>query len=87
MVSGATYNEEFYELIIKDYGIGFSENDLTKIGASLQFNRDEKEKQGLGLGLFLSKIIIKKYKSAFSIGSKEKEGTTIKILIPLKIWR
>jgi signal transduction histidine kinase len=32
MVSGTTYNEEFYELIIKDFGIGFSENELNKIG-------------------------------------------------------
>jgi K+-sensing histidine kinase KdpD len=34
MVSGTTYNEEFYELIIKDFGIGFSENELNKIGAT-----------------------------------------------------
>jgi hypothetical protein len=30
MVSGTT-NKEFYELIIKDFGIGFSENELNKI--------------------------------------------------------
>jgi hypothetical protein len=52
MVSGTTYNEEFYELIIKDF-IGFSENELNKIGATQQFNREKKEQ--LGLGLFLAK--------------------------------
>jgi K+-sensing histidine kinase KdpD len=53
MVSGTTYNEEFYELIIKVFW--FSENELNKIGTQQQFNREKKEQQGLGLGLFLAK--------------------------------
>jgi two-component system sensor histidine kinase/response regulator len=85
IVSGTIYNEQFYELIIKDFGIGFSANDLNKIGAAQQFNREQNEQQGLGLGLFLSKSIIKKFKGVFSISSKEKEETTIKILLPLNI--
>ncbi|EIA09091.1 response regulator [Flavobacterium frigoris] len=85
MVSGSIYNQEFYELVIKDFGIGFSENELNRIGATQQFNREQQEQQGLGLGLFLSRIIIKKIKGVFSIRSKEKEGTTIKILLPLNI--
>jgi two-component system sensor histidine kinase/response regulator len=85
VVSGSIYNQEFYELVIKDFGIGFSENELTRIGATQQFNREKQEQQGLGLGLFLSRIIVKKIKGAFSISSKEKKGTTIKILLPLKI--
>lgn len=85
LVSGSKYNQEFYELIIKDFGIGFSENELTRIGATQQFNREQQEQQGLGLGLFLSRIIIKKNKGVFSISSIEKKGTTIKILLPLNI--
>jgi signal transduction histidine kinase len=54
MVSGTTYNEEFYELIIKDFGIGFSENELNKIGTH-NSSIEKKEQQGLGLGLFLAK--------------------------------
>jgi two-component system sensor histidine kinase/response regulator len=85
MVSGSIYNQEFYELVIKDFGIGFSENELTRIGATRQFNREQMEQQGLGLGLFLSRIIIKEIKGVFNISSKEKEGTTIRILLPLNI--
>jgi two-component system sensor histidine kinase/response regulator len=82
MISGTTYNKEFCELIIKDYGIGFSKNKITKIGATQQFNRVEKKQQGLGLGLFLNKIIIKKFKVFFVLVRKgriyNKNITTIK---------
>lgn len=83
IVSGQQYNIEYYELVIRDFGIGFSEDELSKIGAAQQFNREEREQQGLGLGLFLSKIIIKKSNGVFTIVSKENEGTTIKIFLPL----
>jgi two-component system sensor histidine kinase/response regulator len=85
IVSGTINNEDSYELIIKDFGIGFSEKELNQIGATQQFGRDQKEQQGLGLGLFLSRIIVKKFKGSFSISSKEKEGTTIKIILPTTI--
>ncbi|RTZ02859.1 hybrid sensor histidine kinase/response regulator [Flavobacterium sp. RSP49] len=83
IVSGQKYNEEYYELVIKDYGIGFSPSELNKIGAAQQFKREEREQQGLGMGLFLSKTIIKKINGVFSIVSTENEGTTIKIFLPL----
>jgi signal transduction histidine kinase len=82
-VSGAHFNDEYYELVIRDFGIGFSKQELNKIGAAQQFNREEREQQGLGLGLFLSKIVIKKSNGVFTIVSKENEGTTIKIFLPL----
>lgn len=82
-ITGRRYNKEFYELVIQDCGIGFSEDELKKIGAAKQFNREKREQQGLGLGLFLSKIIIKKANGVFSIISKENEGTSIKIFLPL----
>lgn len=83
IVSGEQFNNEYYELVIRDFGIGLSQQELKKIGASQQFNREKREQQGLGLGLFLSKIIIKKSAGVFTIISKENEGTTIKIFLPL----
>ena len=82
-VSGREFNDEYYELVIRDFGIGLSEQELNKIGAAQQFNRKQREQQGLGLGLFLSKIIIKKSNGVFTIVSKENEGATIKIFLPL----
>ncbi|MDD2822294.1 MAG: response regulator, partial [Flavobacterium sp.] len=84
-VNGRRYNNEFYELVIQDFGIGLSEEELKKIGAAQQFNREKREQQGLGLGLFLSKSIIKKANGVFSIISKENEGTSVKIFLPLSL--
>ena len=69
--------------MIRDFGIGLSKQELSRIGAAQQFNREENEHQGLGLGLFLSRIIVKKSDGIFSIVSKVNEGTRIKILLPL----
>ena len=87
IISGQQYDDECYELIIRDFGIGFSKEELNKIGAAQQFNREEREQQGLGLGLFLSKIIVQKASGKFSIISKVNEGTTIKIILPLEILK
>lgn len=85
IVTGKQFNDEYYELVIKDFGIGFTEQELNKIGAAQQFNREEREQQGLGLGLFLSKTIVKKSSGVFTIVSKENEGTTLKLFLSLHI--
>jgi two-component system, sensor histidine kinase and response regulator len=85
MVFGERHNSEFYELTIQDYGIGFSEIQLKEINAYQQFDRDKREQQGLGLGLFMSKTFIKKIKGVFTISSRKDVGTTITILLPLAI--
>lgn len=82
-ISGEKFNDTYYELVIRDSGIGFSEKELKTINAAQQFNRDEIEQQGLGLGLYLSKTIIKKANGVFSIVSKENEGTKISLFFPL----
>lgn len=84
---GKQHDDSYYEFIIKDHGIGLSEEQLKKIGFGEQFNREEREQQGLGLGLFMSKMIIKKSKGVFTIISKINEGTTIKIFLPLSSFR
>lgn len=85
IVSGEKYNDQYYELIIRDFGIGFSELELRKINAAQQFNREELEQQGLGLGLYLSKTILKKAQGVFSIVSEVNKGTKISLFFPLAI--
>lgn len=82
-INGHNYNHEFYELSITDYGIGLSPEELKSIQANQQFNREEMEQQGLGLGLFLSKVIVQKSNGLFSIISKKGEGTKITLLLPI----
>jgi two-component system sensor kinase len=83
IVTGQTFNNKHYEINVRDFGIGFTETELKKINAAEQFNREKREQQGLGLGLYLSKTITKKANGIFSIASKKNEGTTISIILPL----
>jgi two-component system sensor kinase len=83
VISGKKYDTKYYHLLIRDFGIGFSEKELQTISAAQQFNRKEREQQGLGLGLYLSKTIIKKAEGVFSIVSNENKGTEISLFLPL----
>ncbi|WP_366186782.1 response regulator [Flavobacterium ovatum] len=83
-IDGNLYNTDYYEIRIFDFGVGFKEDELKMIDAAVQFNRDEKEQKGLGLGLYLSKSIIKKSNGIISILPRENEGTKINILLPIK---
>lgn len=83
VIEGTLFSDEYYLINIFDYGIGFKEEELKLIDAAVQFNRDEREQQGLGLGLYISKSIIKKSNGIISVVSKENEGTKISILLPI----
>lgn len=83
IVSGKKHSNQYYELVIQDFGIGFSEKQLKEINVNQQFDREKKEQQGLGLGLFMSKILIKKTRGDFSIISQKGVGTTITLFFPL----
>lgn len=85
IVSGKKFNSEYYELIIQDYGIGFTENQLKEINAFQQFDREKREQQGLGLGLITSKVLVKKTRGVFSITSQKLVGTKITIYLPIHI--
>lgn len=84
IVTGKKFNDQYYELSIEDFGIGFNDEEIKNIDAYIQFNRQQKEQQGLGLGLYISKTFIKRSKGVFSIISKKDAGTTLKIFLPLK---
>ena len=84
-IFGKRIEEALYEIEIQDYGIGLSSEEIEKIDEMSQFNREEIEQEGIGLGLFLSKTIIAKSNGTFDIVSKKGEGTSIKIKIPILI--
>jgi two-component system, sensor histidine kinase and response regulator len=83
-IYGRIYSKEFYELNIVDYGIGFSPEEIKQIQATRQFNHDINRQSGLGLGLFLSKVLVLKSNGIFSIVSKKDHNTSIKIILPLE---
>lgn len=71
-------------LTIKDNGIGMSSEQISQIGAYVQFDRKENEQKGTGLGLAIAQKITEVYNGDFSIRSNGKSNTTVEIMLPLK---
>lgn len=72
-------------VIIKDYGIGISEEDLPNLfRVDTKVSRKGTEGEvGTGFGLVICSEIMAKLKGNISIESKEGSGTTVTVLIPL----
>jgi CheY-like chemotaxis protein len=74
--------ENFFNVEIIDSGRGISEDQLSKVGAYIQFEREIYEQQGVGLGLSIAKKLVELHDGIFSIESKIDEGTKIKFSLP-----
>lgn len=72
-----------YVISIVDNGMGMSEEQISKIGAFVQFNRKIYEKQGTGLGLAIVNKLLSLFDCSLNIESKLKVGTKITINFPL----
>jgi signal transduction histidine kinase len=71
-----------YFLKVSDNGRGMTEEQQLNIGAYMQFERDQYEQQGSGLGLSISKKMIELYGGSFTIDSLYGKGTTVTVIIP-----
>lgn len=70
-------------IYIHDWGRGMTAEQISKIGAFMQFERKTYEQQGLGMGLNLVKKIIERCGGQFSISSVYKQETTVHISLPI----
>ncbi|MPM78674.1 Adaptive-response sensory-kinase SasA [bioreactor metagenome] len=73
-------------ITVSDTGIGIAEEELNKIFERfyrVDKNRD-RETGGTGLGLAITKSAILMHNGAIKVSSKENEGTTFVVRIPLK---
>ena len=77
-------NNKNVEIVIKDTGIGISQEDLPFV-----FERFHRGKEAIsidpnesGVGLYVTKKIIELHNGGIYISSKKGDGTTIKILLP-----
>jgi len=71
---------------VKDSGIGIAKKDQPRLFAKF-FRADNAlriQTEGSGMGLFVSKTIIEKHNGKIWFESKEGEGTTFYITIPIK---
>ncbi len=73
---------DYHKITFVDFGRGMKQEQLSRIGEYIQFERKLYEQQGLGLGLTLSKKLIEIHNGKFSIESKFGHHTTITIELP-----
>lgn len=70
-----------FRITVKDKGIGIPEKELPDIFKGYVQGKNH-NREGLGLGLFLTKSIIEKHLGHINIRSVENKGTTVEVLLP-----
>jgi two-component system, sensor histidine kinase and response regulator len=76
---------EAFVLTVGDQGRGFSPENISKVGAYMQFDRKMQEQQGLGLGLTIAKRLTELHGGTLTIQSEKSAGTNIAVSIPRNI--
>ena len=76
--------ENTYEITIRDFGPGFSKEDLTKVTEPFYRTGQSRSRQsgGFGLGLYLCKQIVEAHQGTIAIANHEKAGAVVVITIP-----
>jgi two-component system, sensor histidine kinase and response regulator len=67
---------------VTDRGRGFSTEQITKIGAYMQFDRKMHEQQGLGLGLTIVKRLAELHGGKMNIQSEPQSSTSVSVKLP-----
>ncbi len=75
------------QIMIKDNGSGIHPEDLHHIFKRFYRSRFSKDKQGIGLGLPLTKMIVEAHNGTIEVGSELGVGTTfiLNFLFPTKL--
>lgn len=80
----ASGSGKYLRIYIQDNGIGFNEMYLDKIFTIFQRLHTKEQYEGTGIGLAIVKKIIEKHNGILSARSKEGEGTTFIMVLPVK---
>ena len=80
------YQDKFVVVLVKDQGIGIREQDKKYVFTKLYRSEEAMHMApaGTGLGLYLAKAILAQHEGAISFTSKEGEGSTFKVMLPIK---
>lgn len=70
-----------FSINFKDQGLGIPEKDKENIFKGF-YRGLNNQKEGMGLGLYISKEIIRKHKGKIRVKSKLNRGTSIEIILP-----
>jgi signal transduction histidine kinase len=76
--------EHTYEIKIRDFGPGFSQEDLTKVTEPFYRPGQSRSRKsgGFGLGLYLCKQIVEAHQGTISIENHEETGAVVAVTIP-----
>jgi two-component system, sensor histidine kinase and response regulator len=72
------------QLTVTDQGKGLTSEEISQIGAFLQFDGERYQQQGFGLGLVLVQKLSAACGATFSIASQHGNGTQVQITFPLE---
>ncbi|WP_207420753.1 ATP-binding protein [Desertivirga brevis] len=82
----AEISNSYLIVSIKDFGIGISEEHISKIfNRFYRVDNTSTKYQGLGLGLFIASEILKKHNGSFWLDSRLGEGSTFSFLLPYEM--
>ena len=70
------------ELSVQDDGRGFSPEQITRVGAYMQFERKMQDEQGFGLGLAIAKKLVELHGGELLIESNPGAGATVTVKLP-----
>jgi signal transduction histidine kinase len=75
----------FARLVVADTGIGIPAESIPKLFQEFYRARNAKalEEAGTGLGLTIVRDLVERYGGRVSVESREGEGTTFTVLLPL----
>lgn len=82
-IQASMSDEEHIEVDVSDTGCGISEQDLPKV--KTKFFKANHTRRGSGIGLAVADEIITMHGGKLDIFSVQGEGTTVKIILPVKI--
>lgn len=78
-------SDDFVYIVIKDKGIGIPENEIKYIYDPFFRATNTKNFEGYGIGLPLTRNIIRMHKGTLLVTSIENKGTTVQITLP--VWQ
>ncbi len=76
-------DEHYFQISIIDKGRGMTSEQISNVGALIQFDRNLYEQQGVGLGLSIAKKLVELHDGKFEIISNINVGTEINVHLPI----